>query len=298
MRKVLTRFWCVICVSSVALAGMPAADAAVRTPVLRSGAQIYQNSYDEFASAIVIDENSGKRLYAYLPDRPWPMASLTKLTNALVLLDRKPDWSKTVEFSNADAVGGGMLTVQSGTKITINDLFFSSIVASANNAAMALARTSGIGVSAFVQKMNEKAASLGLTKTVFYDPVGLDARNVTTAAEMAVIADKAFSTYAIRRAATTMSYKFSVADPVMHKTITNTDRLLTVDPDMYVLGGKTGFIYESRYNFVVKMRPMRPTADTPPLLVVVMGAPTYSGSFASAKALAQWAWKSYRWTSP
>ncbi len=297
MKKVFCYVLAIGYIFYAALIAVPVVNAATRVPVLRSSARLYRNVYDEYASAVVIDAATGKRLYSYLPNRAWPAASLTKLTNALVLLDQRPNWSRRVAFSSADEVGGGMLTVKNGTRITINDLFYSSIVASANNAAMALARTSGLGVRGFVRRMNSKARSLGLKKTVFYDPVGMDPRNVTTAAEMSVIARVAFSTYAIRRAATTMIYHFTTTAPYMVKTIKSTDRLLTRDPDMYVLGGKTGFLYESRYNLAVKMRTMDWDPSKPPLIVVVLGAPRYSGSFASAKALANWAWKSYRWIS-
>jgi len=277
--------------------GLPVASAKAASPELVKGAMIYERSDDEFASAIVIDPATGKRLYAYLPDKKWTAASLTKLTNALVLLDQKPRWSKTIAYSSKDSVGGGELSLKSGTQITIQDLFYSSIVASANNAAMALARTSGLGVDGFVKKMNAKAKSLGLTTTKFYDPVGMDPRNVTTAAEMAVIAGKAFSTPAIQKAATTMTYRFATSNPTVKKTITSTDHLLTRDDTLYVLGGKTGFLYESRYNFVVKMRPMDADPAKPPLLIVVLGSPTYEGSFNAAKGLANWAWKAYTWAS-
>ena len=143
----------------------------------------------------------------------------------------------------------------------------------------------------------EKAKTLGLTTTKFYDPVGMDPRNVTTAAEMAVIAGKAFSTPEIQRAATTMTYRFSTSGPTVTKTITNTNHLLTRDDSLFVLGGKTGFLYESRYNLAVKMRPMDADPAKPPLLVVVLGSPTYEGSFSAAKGLANWAWKAYTWSS-
>lgn len=266
-------------------------------PELVPGAQIYSRSDDEFASAIVIDATSGKRLYAYLPNMKWPAASLTKLMNALVVIDQKPRWTKNISMSSKDSVGGGQLSVKNGSTIIMKDLFYSSIVASANNAAMALARTSGLGTAGFVKSMNKKAASLGLTTTSFADPSGLDPLNVTTAAEMAKIAEKAFAVPEIRRAATTMTYAFTMNNPAVQKKITNTNQLLTKDDEMYVMGGKTGFLYESRYNLAVKLRTMDESPDRPPLIVVVLGAPKSSGSFASAKGLAKWAWNAYDWPS-
>jgi D-alanyl-D-alanine carboxypeptidase len=80
------------------------------------------------------------------------------------------------------------------------------------------------------------------------------------------------------------------------KTITNTNHLLTQDPDVWVVGGKTGYLEESKYNVVVEMRPLddqgRPDA-TKDLLVVVMGSPNKDAVFATAKRLAQWAWENH-----
>jgi D-alanyl-D-alanine carboxypeptidase len=67
---------------------------------------------------------------------------------------------------------------------------------------------------------------------------------------------------------------------------------LTLDDEVWVIGGKTGFIYEARYNLAVQMRPM---AGGPQLVVVVLGSPTKKDSFASAKSLAKWAWRAYAW---
>lgn len=270
---------------------------SMNEPELVAGAQIYSRADDEFASAIVIDAATGKRLYAYLPTLEWPAASLTKLMNALVVIDQKPRWTKSIAMSSKDSVGGGQLNVKNGSTIPMKDLFYSSIVASANNAAMALARTSGLGTVGFVKSMNKKALALGLTTTSFADPSGMDPANVTTAAEMAKISAKAFDVPEIRRAATTMSYAFTMNNPTVKKKITNTNKLLTSDDEMFVMGGKTGFLYESRYNLAVKLRTMDKSPDKPPLIIVVLGAPKSAGSFASAKGLAKWAWNAYDWPS-
>jgi len=296
----VTRFVGLICVIWMCVAVPSSVSAVTRqlTPLPVANAQLYARSVNQFASAVVIDATTGKRLYSYLPNTEWPAASLTKLMSAMVFVDQKPNWSKTVVMSKKDSVGGGELSVKDGSKISITDLFYSSIVASANNAAIALARVSSLGTSGFIKKMNAKAKALGLSTTHFVDPSGIDPANVTTASEMAVIAGKAFSTPMIRRAATTKTYTIALSNPVIKKELNNTNHLLTRDDQMYVLGGKTGFLYESRYNLAVKLRPVKADPARPPLLVVVLGSPTYAGSFASAKGLANWAWKAYTWSSP
>lgn len=271
--------------------------AAVQVPQPVPGVPLYAQGANEFAAAIVVDARTGKELYAYKPDLVWTAASLTKLMTALVVMDHHQSWQKIVALSAADEVGGGRLRVNSGSTLSIQDLFYSSIVGSANNTTMALARLSGLGVKKFVTQMNVKAAALGLQNTKFFDPSGMDPRNHTTARDMALLSQSAFGIPLIRKAATTSRYRFVIRNTAQVKTITNTNKLLTEDPDMYVRGGKTGFLYESQYNLAVEMRPMRASLATPPLVVVVLGAPTKDGSFASAKALAQWAWKAYHWPS-
>jgi len=269
--------------------------AAAAAPLLKNGAGMYQRSDDEFVSAIVIDVQSGKQLYGYHTQQIWPAASLSKLMTALVVLDHHPKWAKVVSTVKADEVGGGSLAVKVGSRMTVQDMLYASIVGSANNTTMSLARLSGLGKAGFVKYMNATAKELGLTNTKFEEPTGLSEKNVTTAEEMAKLAQTAFSKILIRRAASTMAYRFTVTNPTVVKTVKNTNHLLTQDDDLWVIGGKTGFIYEARYNLAVQMRPM---AGGPQLMVVVLGAPTKNASFDSAKSLATWAWRAYAWTPP
>ncbi|MFH1620966.1 MAG: serine hydrolase [Patescibacteria group bacterium] len=271
------------------------ANAAIKTPVLNPGAQIYDRNDDEFASALVVDVTTGKRLYAYKPDIEWPAASLTKLMSALVITDRRPNWSRVVSIKPQDEVGGGRLRVASNASMSIQDLFYSSIVGSANNAIMALARLSGLGMDNFVSRMNKKAKAIGMNSSYFVEPSGMDPENTITAYDAVTMARAAFNTYAIRRAATTASYNFNIRNTSEVKKIINTNTLLTVDPDVWVLGGKTGFLYESRYNLIVKMRAYPIVTSKPALYVIVLGSPERDASFATAKSLANWAYKAYSW---
>lgn len=266
-------------------------------PTVLQNAFLYERSDDEFASAIVIDVKSGKTLYQYQPERPWPAASLTKLLGAAVFMDRKPSWNRIVSIQKDDQIGGGSLRVSPGATMTVKDLLYSSIAASANNAAVALPRTVGMSKAAFVKQMNVKAKKIGMTKSTFVDPSGLDPKNMTTAKDIAKLAEAAFAVPEIRRAATTGSYTFNIRNTGVMKTIRSTNELLTLaaHDDLHVTGGKTGFLYESRYNFVVRMRPTADDDSKRELMVVVLGSPTRTDSFKTAKGLARWAWKAYTW---
>lgn len=272
---------------------LPVARAAAE-PISVAGAMSYARSSNEFAAAIVLDAATGKELYSYQPDAVRSAASLTKLMSSLVVLDTKPRWDRIVALTSADEVGGGRLRVTSGATMSIRDLWYSSIVASANNTVMTLARTSGLSSAKFATAMNKKAKDLGMTQSSFTEPSGMDPKNKVTARDMAILAQAAFNQADIRRAATTASYAFNIRNQKVAKTLTNTNTLLTEDPDVWVTGGKTGFLYESQYNLAVRMRASSNPKD-PAVLVIILGSPTKTGSFVSAKALAQWAWKAYRW---
>lgn len=264
-------------------------------PRLDPLADAYPRSANEFSAAVIIDSASGKELYVYHPDKAWTPASITKLLSALVVTEQKPKWTKSATIKKADEVGGGRLRVADGSRMTLRDLLFSSIVGSANNAAMALARSTGLGMKTFVARMNQTAKRLQMTSSHFVDVSGMSPNNVSTARDIAKLATAAFANKYIGEAATTASYHFVLQSPKIGHTVKNTNHLLTSDPTVYVYGGKTGYLEESLNNLAVKLERNPKSPSSPPLLVVVFGAPDKDHLFASAKALAEWAWTAYEW---
>lgn len=249
---------------------------------------------NEFASAIVMLPKMHQVLYEFKPHKPHTAASLTKLAGAMAFLKRPVSWERLVTLSKADEVGGGRLRVNVGTKIPMRDLFYASITASANNAAMAMARVSGLSTKAFLLRMNQVARASGATRTVFYDASGMNPKNMTTARDMALLAEAAFNIPEIRRAATVETYQVRIASAGQVRTIKNTNPLLAANTGIWVMGGKTGYLEESMYNFVGRFRPE--LSDGSPelgkdLIIVVLGAPTKEAQFDTAKRLAQWAWR-------
>lgn len=258
----------------------------------------YTPQPDEFVSAIVMVPKTHEVLYSFKPDLIHPAASLTKLPAALAFLSRNISTAKSVRLAAVDEVGGGRLRVAVGARMTVRDLVYSSITASANNTATALGRLSGLTKSAFLKRMNEEARLAGAIHSKFVDFSGMDTRNITTAHDMALIADRAFSEPTIRRAATTSEYSFKVYEgkKTINKTIKNTNDLLTKDPEMWVLGGKTGYLEEAKNNLVVRLRRLdrrgTPIAGTD-VIVVVFGVTDKQQMFASAKRLANWSWEQH-----
>lgn len=247
---------------------------------------------NEFASAVVMRPD-GKVLYGFKPDQSHTAASLSKLALAITMLDKKWNWNTVVKMSAADEVGGGRLRVAAGSKIVLADLWQSALGSSANNATMAMARLAGPGISAFMKKTNAKVKAIGAGSSVFYDPAGMNPKNKTTARDMALIARAAFSNPLVTQASQKGTYTFTLAGTSLTHTIKNTNAVLLSDPDVYLKGGKTGYLPESMYNYAAELQPITDTG-TPDkkkdVIVVVLGAPSTQGGMDSAKRLAQWAW--------
>ncbi len=248
----------------------------------------------DFAAAIVMDAKTKKILFEYNADKPWVPASLTKLVGALTFIDRQPSWGAIVSIKASDEVGGGRLRVDEGATMSIQDLMYASITGSANNAATAFGRLSGLGYTGFITAMNTKVRSLGCDNSSFEDSSGMNPANITTARDMLTIATAAFNTSKIQIPASTVKYTFTIRNTGEIKTITNTNQLL-LDPKngLYVTGGKTGYLDESLHNLVYRVRPAKD--DTRELMIVVLGAPTRADMFSVSEKLAKWAWAAHSW---
>jgi len=252
----------------------------------------YVPSANEFASAIVMRPD-GKVLWAFKPDLQHTAASLSKLVLALAMLDKSWNWNAPIKMTAADEVGGGRLRVSVGSKIKLIDLWQSALGSSANNAGMAMARVAGPGVPSFMKKMNAKAKQVGAMSSVFYDPVGMNPKNMTTAHDMALITRAAFDQSRIVQASQNGPYTFTLVGTNLTHTIKNTNAPLLSDEDVYLQGGKTGYLPESMYNYAAEMSPLNADGSGQTkknVIVVVLGAPSTQGAMDSAKAIAEWAW--------
>jgi serine-type D-Ala-D-Ala endopeptidase (penicillin-binding protein 7) len=137
---------------------------------LRSAAVMVQ---DAATGEIVINKNS---------EAVVPIASITKLMTAMVILDRGLDLEQRIVVSreDVDTHKGTRSRLMPGTTLTRDELLLLALMASENRAAAALARTYPGGVQAFVKAMNEKAAELGMSDSQFIEPTGLSPSNVSS----------------------------------------------------------------------------------------------------------------------
>ncbi|HAU65989.1 MAG: hypothetical protein UT30_C0012G0010 [Candidatus Uhrbacteria bacterium GW2011_GWF2_39_13] len=245
---------------------------------------------------LVMDRSTGKILTVKNENKVWPIASLTKLMTASVVLDHDVSMNKTASVLHADNVGGARLYVNDGDEFTVQDLFYATLVGSANNAANALARTTGLSRADFIQEMNTYAQELNLVHTHYVDPTGIELGNISTAREMARVAQMAFAQKDLQTFTTTATKYISDLSQGTTKKMTNTNWMLWKPEydDLYVTGGKTGYLIESGWNLVVSLRPMEGDPDKE-LLIVLFGADSRADSFVNANRLADWAWETHEW---
>ena len=197
----------------------------------------------------------------YNADQILPLASLSKLMTALVFFDTQPDWNKTITITPAEinypaSLAGddptSEVALSAGDTMTTFDLWVAMLVSSSNQATIALADNSGLSRIEFIQKMNAKAYELGLTKTKFFDPTGLDAHNVTTAKEMAKIAYAAFSNQKVLEADQYKDYTITAVNAAAEskdiKVLNRNYSLEKFNPE----ASKTGFLVEAQRTVTLK----------------------------------------------
>ena len=243
-------------------------------------------------SAVVLDSSSNSAIYQKDAQKIISIASITKLMTALVFLDTNPDFESEYTITARDRVEGGKIYLFDGDKVRLKDLFYLSLVGSANTATRALVNSTGMSESDYIRAMNIKADSLGLEKTNFVDPTGLNNYNVSTAKEVAKLAHVALQNKYINEATLTAKYEFETLTG-KKKIVYNTDDLLTTFPQngIKVLGGKTGYIEAAGYCLVGKFTDSAGNE----IITAILGSPSQKARFTETKKLAEWAYNSYRW---
>lgn len=240
-------------------------------------------------SAIVIDEETGEILWQKNANEVRSIASLTKLITAWVFLDSDPDFNSVYVYDDlydTNPVGAHLYVVE-GDVFTLRDTFYSMLVGSANNAAKMIGyNTPNKDFGQFVAAMNDKADELGLEDTSFAEPSGLNPANQSTAYEYALLARQAFKKARILAATTISSYYFeeiSSADWRTTHNITSGNQLL--GGDLYITGSKTGYLDESGYCFVVRVKD-RYTGNE--VIVVTLGNTTKIDRWSDVQDLVEW----------
>jgi len=192
------------------------------------------------SGAIAIDVLTGKELFALDADEPRPMGSLAKLMTAIIILENHTLSDLVTIPRGVHDVGGNVAELNPGDRYTIRDLLSVMIVASANDAAHALAIEHSDSIALFAEEMNERARSLGLKKTFFTNPVGFDSpTQVSTPRELAWLSMYALKQDFIRTQAARKSVAITDQSGEHSATLYSTNRLLSSHPDDF-FGLKTG----------------------------------------------------------
>lgn len=241
-------------------------------------------------SAVVVDANTGKILFNKNAEEIVPIASITKLMTGLVFLDNNPGWYKLITMQEKDEMNGDKPDIERGETVSVNDLFYTSLISSDNNATAALARLTGLGTQGFIDGMNQKAADLHLTNTTFVEPTGLKEQNQSTALDLAHLAYHAFSNDSIQKVTSMQDYLIDIVNTGEARRIYSTDILLGSD-SLKVKAGKTGYLDEAGGCLVVQAE----NEAGNDIIVVVLGSKDQDTRFEEIQAIIEWTFNSYEW---
>jgi D-alanyl-D-alanine endopeptidase (penicillin-binding protein 7) len=251
------------------------------TPLFRTAADGSTVPAIRAEAAIIYNPVTQQVLWEENAQNSRSIASITKVMTAVVFLEHALDLTTPIKIERADVRAASTTYLRANDVLTPNDLLNLLLIGSDNAAARALARISPFGTDGFIEKMNAKAAELGLEHTHYVDPSGLIALNVSSAYDMARLISFAAGD---ERIASIMR-KSSEQIVTSRRTVNvhSTNKLL-LGGDIDVRGGKTGFISKSGYCLATLLQV--PNGD--PVAVVVLGARSSAGRFLEAKHLFNW----------
>jgi D-alanyl-D-alanine endopeptidase (penicillin-binding protein 7) len=223
---------CLLAAGLPCYAGAGATPKALRDPAIKSG------------SVLVVDESDSSVLLSRHADAAMPIASITKLMTALVVLDagQSLDERITITQADRDLRKGAFSRLAVGATLTRGDLMHLALMSSENRAAHALGNNYPGGMPAMVAAMNAKALALGMNHTHFVDSNGLSSLNVASPEDLSKLVIAASRNPEIRAYSTDKRYAVRVGRRLVEYR--NTDNLVA-NPTWNILVQKTGYIVEA-----------------------------------------------------
>lgn len=224
-------------------------------------------SAPKLQSAIVLiyDEKSGRPLYTKNAENIAPIASITKLMTAMVVLDAKLPMDEKITITEADVdhLKQTRSRMRPGSTLTRGELLKLALMSSENRAAASLARTYPGGTVMALAKMNAKAKELGMNSTRFFDPTGLNSNNVSTAQDLVLMVRAAHRYEPIHRFTTSTSHIVQFAK---HRPLRFSNTNPLVKNASWNIGlSKTGYINEAGRCLV-----MQATISKRPVIIVLL----------------------------
>ncbi len=194
--------------------------------------------------AFVVDQDTSEVLFSKNPQAVLPIASLTKLMTAMVVVESGASLDDELEISTADidTEKGSSSRLAVGTRLTRGEMLHLALMSSENRAANALGRHHPGGLAEFVKAMNARAASLGMTDTRYVEPTGLSSQNRSSAPDLARLVGAAYEYPLLRQFSTTPDAAVDIGRRTVQ--FNNTNRLVR-NPNWEIGLQKTGYISEA-----------------------------------------------------
>ena len=251
----------------------------------------YSDAYDgsgplllASSKALVINQLTGETLFAKNTSQSTPIASVTKLMTAMVMLDAHlpMDDLLIIADEDVDYLKGTNSRLGVGTSLPRGELLQLALMASENRAAAALARNYPGGINTFIGAMNRKADLLGMKSTHFFDATGLDSNNVSTAEDLVRMVNAAYHYPEIRQVTTTASQSITLYGRGNPLNFVNTNAL--VRGGDWVIGlSKTGFINEAGRCLV-----MQAEISGQPMIIVLLDSVGKLTRIGDANRIRKW----------
>lgn len=234
------------------------------------------------AAFVIANPRTGEILSERNGNRVMPIASITKLMTALVVLDANQRMNEMITVSKADIdrIKGTGSRLAIGSRLSRAEMLHISLMASENRAASSLARYYPGGQRAFIAAMNAKARMLGMWHTRFADSTGLNPRNVSTAHDLAKLVAAASAYPLIRQYTSAQQHYVRAGKRQLHYR--NSNRLVH-DANWQVLVSKTGYIREAGRCLVMEAR-----INREPMIMVLLNADTSGARVADAQRVRSW----------
>ncbi len=235
------------------------------------------------SSVLILDRRDLSVLYSRKPDVIAPIASITKLMTALVVLDAKQPLDEVIDIAKPDRSSHGKgagSRLEVGTKLKRSDMLHLALMSSENRAAHSLGRNYPGGAAAFVKTMNVKARALGMTQTRFVDASGLSSANVSTATDLAKLVIAASRNPLIRDYSTSRRHTVKVGKRLLEFHNTNS---LLASREWDITVQKTGYISEAGQCLVMQV-----DLDNRPVIMVLLNSFGKYTRVADARRVRKW----------
>ncbi|ERO65048.1 D-alanyl-D-alanine endopeptidase [Pseudomonas piscis] len=235
-------------------------------------------------SALLLDLQTNKVIYSSNPDVVVPIASVTKLMTAMVVLDAKQPMNEyiSVNISDTPEMKGVFSRVKLNSELSRHEMLLITLMSSENRAAASLAHHYPGGYAAFIAAMNAKAKSLGMTHTRYVEPTGLSIHNVSTARDLSKLLLAARKYPLLSELSTTKEKTVAFRKPNYTLGFRNTDHLVNKEKwDIKIT--KTGFTNQAGHCLVL----VTSMGNRPVALVILDAFGKYT-HFADASRIRNW----------